>query len=365
MATSKILYKNDGTSTSYTITYVEPMTTAPSASDLGWSRDGYEFVNWNTQANGSGDAVEVEEYIMMYPGDLYAIWQEILPDEYLVDASDMTSVANAIRAKSGGSSPLSFPTGFVSEIGNIPTGSGYILDDIAQHNFTGVGVITITNVDMPQYTFAKSKFTSFSAPNFKDKNLPAHFIRESTQLTSASFPLLNKSISAYTCYGCSALTSFYAPNVITSEGYNFENCPSLLTLALPSLAKTGNSATGTNIAKGCTSLTAADIGGAVRIDASAFMNCSSLNVLVLRKSNALTTLANVNAFSGTPFASGGTGGTIYIPKALYDHLGDNSSSDYKAATNWATIEGYGTITWAKIEDSIYETKSVDGNDLPS
>ena len=46
----------------------------------------------------------------------------------LVDSSqlnsDLTSVANAIRAKSGGSSQLAFPAGFVSEIGNIQTGGG-------------------------------------------------------------------------------------------------------------------------------------------------------------------------------------------------------------------------------------------------
>ena len=36
--------------------------------------------------------------------------------------SDLTSVANAIRAKSGGSSQLAFPAGFVSEIGNISGG---------------------------------------------------------------------------------------------------------------------------------------------------------------------------------------------------------------------------------------------------
>lgn len=38
--------------------------------------------------------------------------------------SDLASVANAIRAKSGGSSQLAFPSGFVSEIGNIPSGGG-------------------------------------------------------------------------------------------------------------------------------------------------------------------------------------------------------------------------------------------------
>lgn len=41
---------------------------------------------------------------------------------YLTDGDDLTSVANAIRAKSGGSGQLAFPAGFVSEIGAIPSG---------------------------------------------------------------------------------------------------------------------------------------------------------------------------------------------------------------------------------------------------
>lgn len=42
--------------------------------------------------------------------------------------SDLTSVANAIRAKSGGSSQLAFPSGFVSEIQAIPSGGADIAD---------------------------------------------------------------------------------------------------------------------------------------------------------------------------------------------------------------------------------------------
>ena len=62
-------------------------------------------------------------------------------------------------------------------------------------------------------------------------------------------------------------------------------------------------------------------------------------------------LGNINAFANTPFKSGGTGGTIYIPKSLYDHLGDGTANDYKAATNWSTVDGYGTITWKSIEST--------------
>ena len=38
--------------------------------------------------------------------------------------SDLEDVADAIRAKSGGSSQLAFPAGFISEIGSIQTGGG-------------------------------------------------------------------------------------------------------------------------------------------------------------------------------------------------------------------------------------------------
>lgn len=49
-----------------------------------------------------------------------------MPVDKLVDSTqlnnNLTSVANAIRAKSGGSSQLAFPAGFVNEIGSIQTG---------------------------------------------------------------------------------------------------------------------------------------------------------------------------------------------------------------------------------------------------
>lgn len=43
---------------------------------------------------------------------------------YIASDTDLTAVADAIRAKSGGSSQLAFPAGFVSEIQAIPSGGG-------------------------------------------------------------------------------------------------------------------------------------------------------------------------------------------------------------------------------------------------
>ena len=47
--------------------------------------------------------------------------------------SDLTSVANAIRAKTGGSSQLAFPNDFVSAIGDIPTGGTLITKTITKN----------------------------------------------------------------------------------------------------------------------------------------------------------------------------------------------------------------------------------------
>jgi len=42
---------------------------------------------------------------------------------YIVTDTELTSIANAVRTKSGSNSSLQFPTGFVSEIQSISTGA--------------------------------------------------------------------------------------------------------------------------------------------------------------------------------------------------------------------------------------------------
>lgn len=66
-------YKNDGSNIRYD---PEDTATILSPQDINWSREGYNFIEWNTSANGNG--------ISYQPGDsaddgigLYAIWEEI------------------------------------------------------------------------------------------------------------------------------------------------------------------------------------------------------------------------------------------------------------------------------------------------
>lgn len=54
--------------------------------------------------------------------------------DYLVTDTELTSVANAIRTKGGTSGSLSFPSGFVSAIEDIPSGGSTQMVNIAITN---------------------------------------------------------------------------------------------------------------------------------------------------------------------------------------------------------------------------------------
>lgn len=202
-----------------------------------------------------------------------------------------------------------------------------------------------------------------------------------SNLVTLSLPAAT-SIGAYLCNSCAKLETVSAPRAtqIPSQAFNgctklttvdfaaatgigtyaFQNCKALAGVKFPSVANVNGMAF-----NGCSALAAVDFGVHVNFaGGSAFNSCSALSTLILRGAT-LSSLSNVNVFGGTPFRSGGTGGTIYIRKSLYDHLGDGSSLDYKAATNWSTIDGYGTITWVQIEGSAYENAYVDGTPMPT
>ena len=197
------------------------------------------------------------------------------------------------------------------------------------------------------------------------------------RMGSFSLQLPNATTLPYRfCYKCTGLTSINAPNVETMTGEAFQNTTSLTgnifmpKASLPTSCFSGSAIrccvykrtvnANSSVFRYCSHLVAVDqIGEGPLTGTNIFNQCSSLNAIILR-SSTLIALGNVNSLGNTPFKSGGTGGTIYIPKSLYDHLGDGTADDYKSAANWSTYDGYGTITWAKIEGSYYETHYADG-----
>lgn len=142
------------------------------------------------------------------------------------------------------------------------------------------------------------------------------------------------------------LRSVYLPNVTYIGHDTMRDSTNLVIVKLPKLTSYHN--TGYAFF-GNSNLEFIDW-GMCRVAGNTFVNCTNLKHLVLRDSVAVHPCMVTTVFNGTPFASGGSGGTIYIPKSLYNHLGDGTEYDYKSATNWATYDGYGTITWEILED---------------
>lgn len=156
----------------------------------------------------------------------------------------------------------------------------------------------------------------------------------------------------------SSITRFICHNVTTASNISLISGSNLTALAFPKMI---NWSVKSGFAS-ATKLTAIDLAVAA-LNQLEFSGCTVLSTIILRHTT-IVTLASTNTFNNTPFASGKAGGTIYIPKVLYDQLG-TGTNDYKAATNWSTIDGYGTITWAQIEGSIYETQYADGETIPT
>lgn len=160
------------------------------------------------------------------------------------------------------------------------------------------------------------------------------------------------------CMYCTGLLTVFLPNVTTNRNDTLSYCSAMKTAVIRTIAGYAY------VFRYDTKLETVDIFTG-SLGSYTFNHCPALSKLILR-SNTIQALGNINAFTvDTPFKSGGSGGTIYIPKALYDHLGDGSALDYKAATNWSTIDGYGTITWAQIEGSVYENAYADGTPIPT
>ena len=116
-------YLNDGSDTFRD--YSSGNASFPTIDYFRWSREGYNFLYWNTASDGSGTTyyadAPIPESLRGGGGPFYAIWEAVNPTVtyYITNSTELTSVADAIRAKGGTSASLVYPTGFVSAIENL------------------------------------------------------------------------------------------------------------------------------------------------------------------------------------------------------------------------------------------------------
>lgn len=141
--------------------------------------------------------------------------------------------------------------------------------------------------------------------------------------------------------GCAALVSVNFPEAVRLGGSAFDGCTSLKNVNLPKL----NQFNSTNHFQSCTSLEFIKLPSIRSLNNNSFARCSNLKTVVLPQAT-LVALKTTNVFGSTPFASGGTGGTVYVPQALI--------TEYQNATNWSTLYAAGTCNFVAIEGSEYE-----------
>lgn len=172
-------------------------------------------------------------------------------------------------------------------------------------------------------------------------NIYAPF-NHNTGITSFTSSTIKQIYQDDAFHGCTNLASVEMTAVITQfRAYTFMDCPSLVTAKFPNMtADIGNGAFRNDSA-----LTLVDCGKANQIIANAFNGCTSLSTVILRKTS-VASMQNTSAFANTPFASGGSGGTVYVPSALIN--------SYKTANNWSTLYNAGTCTFVALEGSQYE-----------
>lgn len=294
----------------------------------------------------------------------------------LVRESSLQSIADAIRAKNGTQNTYK-PDEMADAIEAI---SGGGITPTGTIEITQNGVVDVTNyasadVDVPTgstpviNSLSITENGTYTAPSGVDGYSPvtvsvsgytaADFADQSKPIGEVTF--LQSSLSAPHFYRRTGITKLYAPNFTTTGNVAdmFKEMTGLQYAIFPKCVRFYNTSF-----YGCSNLEAIDCTGGTTGGSNIFANCTKLNLIILRKSDGIAALNSNNAFNNTPFASGKAGGTIYIPKVLYDALG-TGTNDYKAAANWSTIDGYGTITWAQIEGSYYETHYADGTPIPT
>lgn len=258
----------------------------------------------------------------------------------LVDSTqldtDLTSVANAIRTKGGTSASLAFPAGFVSAVQNIPTGTtptGTKQISITENGTTTEDVAAYANAEITVDVQGGGAPTD---NEYATGVVPSGSLNISTGISVQVFYRRNNITKVTQTAGGVQARAFQE-----ATGLQF-------------FIGTGTTYFYAQAFKGCSGLEAVDIGNSYthRFEVENFGQCSSLTVLVIRKNSVVALQGGINVFISTPFASDGTGGTLYVPQALI--------ASYQAATNWSTILGYANNSIHAIEGSIYETQYADG-----
>lgn len=177
--------------------------------------------------------------------------------DYLVTDTELESVADSIRTKSGTTEELTFPAGFKSAVDSIQSGGG-AKEPYIEETYDSNG--SLIEANLVGYTAVR----------------PYAFYN-CTSLVLTSLPSGLTSIKNSAFYDCKSLALTSLPNGLTSIGDSaFQNCTSLALTSLPS----GLISIGNNAFINCTGLTTITFHGKPNdISATAFQDCTNLEMI--------------------------------------------------------------------------------------
>lgn len=236
--------------------------------------------------------------------------------------NDLTDIADTIRTKTGKNEKLNFPDDYNEELEKLYCAADFTDLSNPKGLFKYDGTFT-GYLDRQEIFWGRTGITEviFTNATF----IPTQMFRDVASITKVTAD------KAEIIYNLSL-----AGNRFTS-------------IALPSCYKVTSAGFRAN-----SSVQIIDLGGTNEepsIAANAFLSDSNLTTLILR-SSILYSLENISAFNYTPFASGKSGGTLYVPQTLI--------TSYQQATNWSTILNYPNNNILSIEGSQWETTYGDG-----
>ena len=258
--------------------------------------------------------------------------------------SSITKIGNYAFYNCSG---LTLPNGIPSTVTTIGDGAFQYCNNLAlsslPNSITRIGASAFYACPKLALTSLPSSLTKIDSTGFY--NCPL--------LSISTIPSSVTSIGSSAFQGCAGIQTITCDGALTeigSSSFNAFTKPMTLTDArFPNAVVSSLSYAfgNTTASRACQTIEIIDIGKTSSIAANAFANCYALQTLVLRKTDAICTLANVSAFNNTPMNGyNSLTGTVYVPNDLI--------STYQAATNWSTLYNNGTVTFTKIEGSAYD-----------
>lgn len=268
----------------------------------------------------------------------------IVDDKYILDLEKLRSkLVNILREKGllvNEDETLANLVPMVDKISNLKGFEDYLFDNLETYENNN-----ITNIPNGYMFYGLKKLHKIKMDNLIFAN--EHFCQLASGITNINFNKLN-TIKAYSFYQTNIVNAIFpCVTEIKNGEHVLSYCPRLKRIIMPIL-QSGFSGT---MLYNVSTVELIDAGQQPSIGFNGNYGTTGVKILILRKSNTITTLKNANYITNLE--------EVYVPQALLE--------TYKTATNWSVyadkifpLEGskYENEDWYKNEDWYREEMSV-------